>query len=152
MPFILLLIGLALIFIEFYVPGGLIGAIGGVLVFAAVIVFGMESKSLLPALLFLFISLLLVGLTIKAALYAIPKQRSIYLQSDQTGYVASSFDKTAIGKTGKVSSDLKPGGHIIVEGKMHQALSVSGYIPKGESVEVIRGEGESLVVKQIKKE
>jgi membrane-bound serine protease (ClpP class) len=71
----------------------------------------------------------------------------IYSEADQEGYTASAYDKSAIGKEGIVETDLKPGGHIIVEGKKHSAISQSGYITKGSKVVVISGQGEIITVK-----
>lgn len=151
-PFLLVFFGLLLIFIEFYLPGGVVGAIGGILIFAGIVLFGMQNHSPLAVFLFIIITLFLVGVLIRFALWRIPRanpNRSIYLTGDQTGYYASSFDKSAIGAIGMVTSDLKPGGHIMIDGKVHQAISISGYIQKGTRVKVIRGEGESLVVKKL---
>jgi membrane-bound ClpP family serine protease len=152
---VFLLLGLLMILLEFYIPGAIFGIIGGTFVLCAVILFAYLSHSLLAALLFFLASLIAVLGVIRFALWRIPRtqpERSIYSNSAQDGYIASTFDKGAIGKKGRVVSDLKPGGYIVVEGKTHQALSVSGYIPKGEMVDIIGGEGESLVVQQVKKD
>jgi membrane-bound ClpP family serine protease len=97
-----------------------------------------------------------VGLLIKFALWRIrsaPQNRSIYSDNYQKkDYVASTFDTSAIGKTGVVLSDLKPGGYILIDGKQHQAISQTSYVTKGSTVLVLYGEGESLIVKPIQKE
>ncbi len=83
----------------------------------------------------------------------IPKAKSgfsIYSNKDQEGYQASEYDVNAIGKKGKVISDLKPGGFIMVDGKKQAAISESGYISHGAEVIVLSGDGESLMVKEIK--
>ena len=153
-PFIVLVLGLLLIFLEFFLPGWILGIMGGLVVLASIILFAIEYES--PLLVGLYILGIFVSLyyVIKYALWQIkhasPK-RSIYLESDQEGYVASTFDKEAIGKIGIVDTDLKPGGHVMIEGKRHLAISLSGYISKGEQVIVVGGEGESLTVKHYKK-
>jgi membrane-bound ClpP family serine protease len=68
-------------------------------------------------------------------------------QDASAGYVASQFDKSAIGKEAIVLSDLKPGGYILIDGQKLQAISNEGYIPQGCHVEVIGGQEESLMVK-----
>ncbi len=146
--YLLVLIGLFLILLEFYLPGAVLGILGGVSVVTGVVLFASSSNSILAALLFTLASIAAIVATVRFALWRIPRTKSIYSNSAQNGYYASSFDKTAIGKQGVVVSDLKPGGHIVIEGKAHQAISVSGYLTKGSSVEVIGGEGESLLVKQ----
>ena len=75
------------------------------------------------------------------------KFKGIFLNTAQNGYVASEFAKELIGKKGEAISDLKPAGHILVEGKRYQAVAKIGYIEMGSSIEVIGGEGAHLIVK-----
>lgn len=154
-PFLLWAIGLVLIFLEFYLPGAILGIIGGVLIFSSIIIFAREYGSPLEVLLFLLAVIASVVFLIRFALWKIRSTKSaysIYSDKDQTGYVASTFDTNAIGKKGIVLSDLKPGGYILVEGKQHQAISQAGYITKGDEVLVLGGQEESLIVKRIKKD
>ncbi len=153
-PFILLILGLLLILFEFYLPGAILGVIGGSIILVGIILFA-QTHSLLAVLFFILGAVISVGLLIRFALWRIVKakpENSIYLSGDQEGYQASSYDSSAIGKTGIVLSDLKPGGYVNIEGKQHQAISITGYIPKGESIIVISGQEESLIVKNLKKE
>lgn len=148
-PLSLLVVGLLLIFLEFYLPGAILGITGGMLVFASAVVFATDNPNLLWILLYLFGISVAVSLTIKFAMWKIrtaKPEHSIYSASAQEGFQASSYDKSAIGKTGIVLTDLKPGGHILVEGKRLQAISQSGYITKGTEVEIVDGQGESLLV------
>lgn len=154
-PFLLLLIGLLLILVEFYLPGAVIGIIGSIMVLASIILFAFQTTSIWALVLYVIGTAVCIGLIIKFALWRIVNTKSgfsIYSSQDQEGYQASTYDPTAIGKKGVVLSDLKPGGYIIVEGKQHQALSIEGYIPKGSEVVVLSGQEESLIVKLSKKE
>lgn len=145
-PFVLLVIGLVLILLEFYLPGAVLGTAGGLLVLASIFVAAMQFESAWMVILYFFFVIGAVIAVIKYALWKIPRSKSIYSSADQEGFQASSFDASAIGKTGVVLSDLKPGGYILVNGKQQQAISESGYISQGEEVIVLRGEGESLIV------
>lgn len=152
-PFILLILGLGFVLMEFYMPGAVMAIIGVILLLAGVAVFAEQTQSIWATLLFVAGEGILLYLLIKYTVRYIPKAKqkySIYLHKDQEGYQASEFDNAAIGKHGKVISDLKPGGYIIVDGKKQQAISQSGYIVEGSEVKVIGGEGESLIVKEIK--
>ena len=154
-PFIFLGLGLLLILLEFYLPGAVMGVIGGILVLTSIILFAMESPSIFWTLLYIVGVGVALGALIKFALWKIPRtkqSRSIYLKGDQEGYQASSYDTTMIGKTGVVVTDLKPGGHIMIEGKRLQAISQGGYVSKGEEVLVVGGQEESLIVKRVKKD
>lgn len=154
-PFLFLILGLLSILIEFFLPGVVMGVIGSILVITSVVLFAMKATS--PWWVFLYVVgvSIIIGYLIKFALWRIrtaKPNRSIYLESDQTGFQASSFDSSLIGKSGIVVTDLKPGGHILVEGKRLQALSQSGYLTKGTEVIILGGQEESLIVKQIKKD
>ncbi|MBA2367594.1 MAG: serine protease [Candidatus Protochlamydia sp.] len=149
--FLLLFVGLLLILIEFYIPGAIMGIIGGLFVIGSIAHFASESNSVIAIFLFVSLATVSVVLLIKFALWRIVNARpgsSIYTIGDQEGYQASSFDQEAIGKEGIVLSDLKPGGYIMIDGKQHQAISFTGYISKGEKVLVVSGQEESLIVKQ----
>lgn len=154
-PFLLWIVGLVLIFLEFYLPGAVMGVGGGLLIFISVLIFARQSASGLATLLYVLGVIASIALVIRFAIWKIRHTKSdysIYSDKDQEGYFASGYDRNAIGKTGTVMSDLKPGGYIYIEGKQHQALSQSGYIVKGSQVKVIGGEGESLIVKILHKE
>lgn len=147
---LLLMIGLLSILVEFFLPGAIFGAIGALLIITAIVVFFQSSDSLLASILFLTLTVAGLIITIKFALWRIRKSPgSLYLKGDQKGFVASEWDRALIGKQGVVLSDLKPGGHILIEGVKRSALSKSGYITKGEAIVVIDGEGDSLIVQKM---
>jgi membrane-bound ClpP family serine protease len=150
-PFLLLFLGLILILLEFYLPGGIIGILGGISIISGILLFASETSSIWALLLFIAGTSVAVGLLIRFALWRIVHTKpeySIYSNDDQEGYFASSYDKSAIGKTGIVVSDLKPGGYIIVEGQQHPAISLSGYIARGAQVAIVGGQEQSLMVTQ----
>ncbi len=154
-PFLLVLLGLALILFEFYLPGAILGTLGGISILAGILLFASQTSSLLAIVLFVLGTAVAVGLLIRFAIWRIvhaKPQYSIYSNANQEGYQASSYDKSAIGKTGVVIADLKPGGYILVEGRQHPAISISGYLVKGETVIVIGGQEQSLMVQLTKKE
>jgi len=148
-PYILWIIGLILIFLEFYLPGAVLGVIGALFLLTSVYQYALLGASPWMTLIFFAAVSASVGLLIRFTLWRIQTSKSkfsIYSHHDQSGYVASHFDKSAIGKVGVVSSDLKPGGYIMIEGKQHQALSNRGYLVKGTEVTVVGGQEESLIV------
>lgn len=152
--FVLLFLGLLFIFVEFYLPGAIMGIIGTILLFASVILFVQETNSPAAILLFTAGVALSVILLIKYTLRRIPKSRSeysIYSNKDQEGFRTEGFDPHLIGKTAIVLTDLKPAGYVLVEGRKHPAISRMGYIAKGEQVIVIAGEEENLIVKRVTK-
>ena len=148
-PFLLVIVGLILILLEFYLPGAILGILGGIALLSGVILYASEAVSIWSIVLFIFGCAIAVILLIRFALWRIVHAKgdfSIYSDANQTGFQASHYDEGAIGKEGIVSADLKPGGFIIVDGKHHPAISLSGYIAKGEKVAIISGQEQSLMV------
>lgn len=145
---LLVIFGLVLILFEFYLPGAVLGVLGGVAILVGVILFASQS-SLFSTLLFFAGTVIAVILIIRFAIWRIKNakpQYSIYSNANQEGYQAVDYDKTAIGKSGIVVADLKPGGYILIEGKQYPAISIAGYISKGECITVISGQEQSLIV------
>jgi membrane-bound ClpP family serine protease len=152
MPFIFLLIGLLLIFLEFFLPGGVMGASGGVFFLVALISFTMNSESALFVVLFYLLAAVSLAVVIKFALWRLKnssQDSGIYSNNDQEGFHSPIFEKDAIGKEGTAYTDLKPSGYILVEGKRYQAISQSGYVEAKSPVSIVNGKGAYLIVKRI---
>lgn len=150
-PYIAAIIGILLIYFEFYLPGAILGTLGGLAILWSYFLLIDSGAGPFEILTFIGVTLALVVLVVRYALWSIPREkggRGIYLSGDQEGYVSSSYDMQAIGKEGEVLTDLKPGGFIIVDGIQQPAISLSGYIVKGEKVKVISGDGDNLIVKR----
>lgn len=148
---LLLFAGLLMVFLEFYLPGGVMGVIGGGLLIGAVVVFAMYSPHPFLSLGFGIVVCVLFVFLVKFALSRIRHSRpesSIYLSTDQEGTKASSFDQEMVGKVGEALTALRPAGHIVVDDTRYQAVSRMGYIQKGEKIEVIGGDGAHLIVQR----
>jgi membrane-bound serine protease (ClpP class) len=153
LAFILLIVGLVLIFLEFYTPGGVLAVSGGAALLFAVAWFFYVSPSQVLSLLFVIVTIVLVCLVIWLALKRIQQSSSkntFYLGKDQEGYVGVHFDTSLIGKTGIAISDFGPSGYVLVDGMKYQATANGLYLDKGTDVEVIGGEGGHLIVKPLK--
>lgn len=143
-----IVIGLLLVFLEFFLPGGIMGAAGGVLVAIGLVVFALNSNSMVLVITVTVATIVAVVLLGYFALRRIKGSKRIYLSQDQSGYRASSWAKEMIGKEGEVLAALRPSGHISIDGKRFQALSRMGYIDQGEKIVVVGGQGAHLVVKR----
>ncbi len=150
-PWLLLLLGLILIFMEFYLPGTILGIMGGISLFASIVLFTMQSNSIVAVVAYLILVIFAFGVVLRLALRTIRSRkadRSIYSDDAQDGFQASEYDHAAIGKSGVAVTDLKPGGYVLVEGKRMQAISQAGYITKGSPIVVVDGQEESVIVKK----
>lgn len=147
--FVVGIVGLILIYLEFFVPGLIIGIIGAALILLSLALFFSKGPSF-PLILFaLSLVVLPILLICKLALWQLKrskKKKSFYHGEDQEGFQASSFSKEFVGKTARAATDLKPSGHIIVEGQQIQALSQSKYIQKDDEVIIIGGQGGHVTV------
>ncbi len=70
-------------------------------------------------------------------------------QDRMQGYTSSFHSDQMKGKTGIAHTVLRPGGKVLIEGKVYDAYTQGEYISKGESIEVIGEETNSLRVRKI---
>jgi len=146
----LALTGLVLIFLEFFLPGAIMAVGGSILILASLFVFHMVYEGIVPLIIYLFILAAAVYFVIRIALMRVRSDSmkgTVYLDTDQEGFQACIYPKELIGRTGIAATDLKPSGHILVDDRPFQALSKTGYIDKGSSIQILGGQGAHLIVK-----
>lgn len=149
MAIIFLCVGLLLLFLEFYLPGAILGTIGVFLIVGAVLLFVFEATSASSLLIFVGASAILTVAVVQLALFLIKRTKrseTIFQDKSQVGFIASTYPKEAIGKNAVALTDLKPGGYILFEGKKIPAISVSGYIERNSEVKILSGTGDALNV------
>ena len=141
------LLGFALLYMEFFLPGIVMGIFGGILIAAGMVLFVLQGTGLLWNLAYFAATIGLTVLTCKLAVWHLKRKQGTYvLTSDQEGFVGADFDASLIGKGAEVATDLRPAGSISVDGKRYQAVAQLGYITKGSEVEVIGGRSGHLIV------
>ncbi len=166
---ILLLVGLALIGIEYFVPGhGVFGVVGAHLVlaslFLALIDFNVpfsvawESGGVQRALASVFGAVLVTFGLYVAAVRFLPEShlgRKLILQdvvapppSDERGIALEAL----VGQAGVALTDLRPAGRVEVINRRADARLEVGFARAGARVRVLRVEGRSLVVEEIGEE
>jgi membrane-bound serine protease (ClpP class) len=141
------LIGLLLIYLEFFLPGAILGVLGGVFVVFSVFLFSFLLHPTVWSLLS-YITFVLFSVFVLIR-FSLKKIKHKYVSDKhQEGFVASLHQKELYGEKAIVVSDLKPSGHIQINDENYQAVSKLGYIKKGSEVQVIGGEGARLIVKK----
>lgn len=95
----------------------------------------------------LLLSVIIIGILARYLTPLFLKKSPLILKEDQEGFSASEFDHQMIGKVGEVVTELKPAGHIMIEGALFPALSEAGFIDKGKTVKVVGGRGFHLIVR-----
>lgn len=125
------------------------GIAGGILVAVGLVLFAVNSSSLALIVVVFVVTILALGFLAHFALKRIKKTKgTIYLDQDQEGFKASKWSKKMVGQEGEVVADLKPSGHIRVNGKRFQAVSRMGYLASGTKIIIVGGEGAHLIVRK----
>jgi len=165
---LLFVLGLGLLGLEiFVIPGfGIAGVSGLIAVFASLVLmmigndglnFELVAKqevynSLLVAALGIFGGL---GLLVAFAPRLLNSKSFQKITLSQTlgqkeGYVSSSLSEELIGKQGLSHTVLRPGGKVMIEGQLYDAVSQSGgFIAAQKSIQVVSREGAMLRVKEL---
>ena len=159
---IIFVIGLILIVFEIFVfPGfGIPGILGIICVFLGLILamvsnvtFNFEGVALHEMV--RAIAIVVSGLIMGMALMLLTSSRigrpgmfrRVALATDQEGFVSVSLEPaTLVGQTGAAATVLRPSGKVNIGGELYEAVSVKGFIEKGEEVEVRRYENFQLYV------
>ena len=155
MGHIFLLIGVAFLVAEIFLPSGAFGVIGfclfvaGVYMMTGSVYFTILAVILAVAVLFIIL-LLIAGALPKSNLY-----KTLLLNTtlgNSEGVLASKENDTHIGEIMQVDTFLRPSGRVKKDGKVYDAMSDSEFIEKGEFVEVVGNRGYILLVKRVEKQ
>lgn len=150
--FISIAVGLLLIFIEFFVPGGIFAVFGLLAIFGGIALFIYEGASLAVVVSALLGSLIGSILTCYLALWVVRrtgKSGSIFLTTDQEGFRTSSYDPALKERVGIAHTDLKPGGFVMIDGVKYAAYAPGGFVERGTKVIVVDVEGETIKVRKV---
>ena len=152
---VLLIIGLAAVILEFFIPAfGIIGLLGGASIVAGIIAaFRISSAA---GSVFLISALIIVPVLIIVFFRIFPRTffgRKLILGrifSSEDGYTAGPAEQDSLnGMQGTALSDLRPSGTIRVDGKKYSAVSSGEYIDSGKEIKVIKTDGNRIVVKEV---
>ncbi len=150
----LMIVGLLLVFCEVFVPGGIIGGIGFVMMIVSVWLcfheYGVTTG--LFALLGCLLATIAVALT---AFELFPRTHfgrwmimKDSMQKDQ-GYHSDYYtSKNMMGKEGITESELRPSGIAIFDGERYDVVSDAEFLEPRTRVKVIKSDGNRLVVER----
>ncbi|MEC1179916.1 nodulation protein NfeD [Metasolibacillus meyeri] len=150
---LLLLIGIILIIAEFFVPGGIVGIIGGVLIVLSLLLAGADfvqmGYSILIAMLIAVIGMVILMKFFGKKLHMFNKLVLKDATTTEEGYVSNVNRLELIGKKGKTVTPFRPAGVVFIDGERVDAVSDGSYIDAGKQVEIIKVEGSRIVVRAI---
>ncbi len=152
---LLFVIGFILIIAELFVPGGIIGLIGGVLMIISLLFAGESvihmAYSILIALFIAVIGMVILVKFLGKNLHVFNKLILRDATTTEEGYVSNVNRIDLLGKTGKTITPLRPAGTIVVDHERIDVVSEGGYIDSNKNIEIILVEGSRIVVREIKK-
>ncbi len=149
--------GLLLIFLELYLPGGILGTIGSILIVVSMV----YAYRVLPqqAPLIIAFQILLGGILIYIWIKQFHRtrwgKRLILEEKEDTnrGYVAQEKElEKLVGKEGITLTLLRPVGIAEIEGKRVGVVTEGIYVGKGKKVRVLEVSGNQLKVKEIEED
>ncbi|WP_425462110.1 NfeD family protein [Mesobacillus subterraneus] len=150
---ILFALGIGLILLEFFVPGGIAGTIGFLAIIAS---FFLASDNIvhmgISLLIAMTASILLSILMIRVFGKKMKFFRRIILTdstSTDKGYVSNKNRLELIGVEGTTVTPLRPSGTIVVDDERIDAVSEGAFIPKDRKVRIVKTEGSRIVVREI---
>lgn len=147
-----LIIGFMLLAIEVFVPGGILGAFGGLAMLVAVVAgfqaFGARG-GMMAALLLVVFGGLFFGVWVRL-FPRTPMGRKLTLKKDGHDFKAASAGPAiTLGLQGMSHTDLRPAGLALLNGQRTDVVSESGYIVAGTTIRVVRIEGHRIVVRAV---
>jgi membrane-bound serine protease (ClpP class) len=155
-PIILFVAGIILILSEFFLPGGIMGILGVLLIVASTV----TGVIAYPEYALLIVVGEILGLVsgILFGLFLITKTRlqdALVLGdtlSADDGYTGPAQDPALVGKIGVAHTALRPAGTVMLDDARIDAVSDGTFIDMGSKVRVIQVEGYRVVVENAESE
>lgn len=147
---ILFLLGVLLLAGEVFVPGAVLGIIGGLCMAAGCVISFLELGSG-GGTAATVLALTLLGLTLYVELVWLPKTRfgkKLIVQSTvgATSQPPLADKENVMGKIAEAATPLVPSGYVLVEGRRYEAYSRSGHAAKGAQLRVVGLDNFRLIV------
>ncbi len=140
--------GLLLLIIELFIPGGLLGVVGGAMMVVSVVLsfthLGFQ-KGAVMLLLLGFASIILFFVWLQV----FPKTaagRALTL-GGSVGSLPAAMEGLQPGMAGNAMTALRPGGTVRCEGRMLEATSEGEFIDVGTAVQIVRVESDKVIVR-----
>lgn len=147
-----LAIGVALIFAELFVPGGILGTVGAIVVIWSL---SLMTNTFLGLILAILVCFIIIAIAVYLLIKIIPNdkiQKTLILSSElkkEEGYISSKDLNYYIGKVGVAESTLRPSGKAKIEGKVLDVVSEDKLIEKGKFIKVTYVDGTKILVREM---
>lgn len=147
---LLFLLGVVLLAFEVFVPGAILGIIGGVVMLIGSIL-AFQDFGIGGGLLATFAAVALLGATIYAEFFLLPKTRfgkRLFIREtvSATSQPPLAPAESVVGRPGVALTPLAPTGIVLVDGKRYEAFSQSGFLAKDAVLHVVSLDNFRLIV------
>jgi membrane-bound serine protease (ClpP class) len=154
MVLVLFLAGMALLFCEMFIPGGVLGIVGLISIGGSVFVAFKNYPDAAPAVLAGELIALAIGVVVGLRIFPhtpIAKRLTLAREFDaEEGFTSASSDlEEYVGKEGVAVTMLRPAGMALIEGKRINVVTDGEFIEKNAQVRVSEVEGGRVVVEQV---
>jgi membrane-bound serine protease (ClpP class) len=150
---ILFIIGLGLILLEFFIAGGIAGAIGFVAIIAS---FFLAADNVVHMGISLLVAITVTILVSILLIKVFGKKMRLFKKiiltdstNTESGYVSNKNRSELVGMEGYALTVMRPSGTILIEDERIDAVSEGAFIDKGAKVKVVKAEGARIVVRAI---
>jgi len=146
-------VGILLLGLEIFMPGAIMGVIGGLALLAGSIV-AFQTLGVTEGIIATILAVLTVALTLYLEFVVLPKSafgKALSVRSPSKPPVADGV-AGLIGRSGVTETILAPTGYVVIDGVRHEALSESGLIAKGVTVRVVHTDSFRLTVNSTNKQ
>jgi membrane-bound ClpP family serine protease len=146
---VLFLLGVLMLSLEIFLPGGILGALGGVVMIVA-IVFAFRDHGTLGGAVALAVGLVLGSAALIGEFVILPRTRlgkGMFLATSITGVATDAPDaKALVGKTCEAATILAPSGVVLLDGRKHEAFCRDGFAERGARLVVHGADNFRLIV------
>ena len=150
---LLFVIGVVFVILEFFVPGGIVGILGGAMIIISLLFAGASvthmAYSIIIAMFIAVIGMVIIMKFFGKKMHVFNKLVLRDATTTEEGYVSNMNRIDLIGRIGEAVTPLRPAGVILIDKERIDAVSEGSFINKGSQVEVIKVEGSRIVVREI---
>ncbi|WP_318508358.1 nodulation protein NfeD [Bacillus sp. T3] len=148
---VLFVVGIALVILEIFLPGGIVGAIGGISILGSLFL-ATDDVVHMGISILIAIGVSIIGSIIMIRVFG--KKMSLFKKiiltdstNTESGYVSNRNRTELLGLEGITLTPLRPAGTMLIENERLDVVSEGEFIPKDRSVIVIKVEGVRIVVR-----
>lgn len=149
---VLLILGIGFIVIEFFVPGGILGAIGSICVLASLLMASNNIKQMSISLLIALIVTIGTGIFLYRRIGLEKGPFKYIVLNDATtterGYVSTVNRVDLVGKIGTAITPLRPSGIAFIDNERIDVVTEGSFIKENTPVQIIHVAGSRIVVRE----